>query len=35
VIYWLVNNVLSIAQQMLINRTNTPAMAKAAVTSKG
>ena len=35
VIYWLVNNVLSIAQQMLINRTYAPDMTKTAVTSKG
>jgi YidC/Oxa1 family membrane protein insertase len=35
VIYWLVNNVLSIAQQMIINRTYAPDMAKTAVTSKG
>jgi YidC/Oxa1 family membrane protein insertase len=35
VVYWLVNNVLSIAQQMIINRTYAPDMAKAAVTSKG
>jgi YidC/Oxa1 family membrane protein insertase len=35
VIYWLVNNVLSIAQQMLINRTYAaPDVTKAAVTSK-
>jgi YidC/Oxa1 family membrane protein insertase len=35
VIYWLVNNVLSIAQQMIINRTYAPDMAKTVVTSKG
>jgi YidC/Oxa1 family membrane protein insertase len=35
VIYWLINNVLSIAQQMIINRTYAPDMAKTAVTSKG
>jgi len=35
VIYWLVNNVLSIAQQLLINRTYNPTMAKPAVVSKG
>src|SRR6266446_1731694 len=35
VIYWLVNNVLSIAQQLLINRTYNPNMAKPAVVSKG
>jgi len=35
VIYWLVNNVLSIAQQLLINRTYNPHMAKPAVVSKG
>jgi len=35
VIYWLVNNVLSIAQQMIINRTYAPDVAKSAVTSKG
>jgi YidC/Oxa1 family membrane protein insertase len=35
VIYWLVNNLLSIAQQLFINRTNAPDMAKTAVTSKG
>ncbi len=34
VIYWLVNNVLSIAQQLIINRTYTPNMAKPAVASK-
>src|SRR5712691_573192 len=34
VVYWLVNNVLSIAQQLFINRTYAPDMAKAAVTSK-
>jgi YidC/Oxa1 family membrane protein insertase len=35
VIYWLVNNVLSIAQQMLINRTYaTPDVTKTAVISK-
>ena len=35
VIYWLVNNVLSIAQQMIINRTYAPGMAKPTVVSKG
>jgi YidC/Oxa1 family membrane protein insertase len=35
VIYWLINNVLSIAQQMLINRTYSPDLSKTAVTSKG
>src|SRR5215471_7211105 len=35
VIYWLVNNVLSIAQQMIINRTYAPDVTKTAVTSKG
>jgi YidC/Oxa1 family membrane protein insertase len=35
VLYWLVNNVLSIAQQLLINRTYNPNMAKPAVVSKG
>jgi len=35
VIYWLVNNVLSIAQQLLINRTYNPNMVKPAVVSKG
>ena len=35
VIYWLVNNVLSIAQQMIINRTYAPDMAKTVVISKG
>jgi len=35
VIYWLVNNVLSIAQQLLINRTYNPNMAKPAVVSRG
>ena len=35
VIYWLVNNVLSIAQQMFINRTYAPDMTKTAVISKG
>ena len=35
VIYWLVNNVLSIAQQLFINRTYAPDVAKTAVTSKG
>jgi YidC/Oxa1 family membrane protein insertase len=35
VIYWLVNNVLSIAQQMIINRTYASDAAKPVVTSKG
>ncbi|HEY5868775.1 MAG TPA: membrane protein insertase YidC [Candidatus Tectomicrobia bacterium] len=35
VIYWLINNVLSIAQQMLINRTYSPDITKTAVISKG
>jgi YidC/Oxa1 family membrane protein insertase len=35
VIYWLINNVLSIAQQMIINRTYAPDVTKTAVTSKG
>lgn len=35
VIYWLVNNVLSIAQQMIINRTYASDVTKTAVTSKG
>ena len=35
VVYWLVNNVLSIAQQMIINRTYAPDVTKTAVTSKG
>jgi len=35
VVYWLVNNVLSIAQQLFINRTYAPAMAKTVVPSKG
>jgi len=35
VIYWLVNNVLSIAQQMIINRTYAPVTAKTVVISKG
>ena len=35
VVYWLVNNLLSIAQQLFINRTYAPDMAKTAVTSKG
>jgi YidC/Oxa1 family membrane protein insertase len=35
VIYWLVNNVLSIAQQMIINRTYAPDITKTVVTSKG
>jgi YidC/Oxa1 family membrane protein insertase len=35
VIYWLVNNVLSIAQQLIINRTYAPDVAKTAVVSKG
>jgi YidC/Oxa1 family membrane protein insertase len=35
VLYWLVNNVLSIAQQMIINRTYAPDMAKTVVSSKG
>jgi YidC/Oxa1 family membrane protein insertase len=35
VIYWLVNNVLSIAQQMIINRTYASDVIKTAVTSKG
>ncbi len=35
VIYWLVNNVLSIAQQLFINRTYAPGTAKTVATSKG
>jgi len=35
VVYWLMNNVLSIAQQMIINRTYSPNLAKSAVASKG
>ena len=35
VIYWLVNNLLSIAQQLFINRTHAPGTAKTVVTSKG
>ena len=35
VVYWLVNNVLSIAQQLFINRTYAPDMAKTVVPSKG
>lgn len=35
VIYWLVNNLLSIAQQLLINRTYAPGTATTVVTSKG
>jgi YidC/Oxa1 family membrane protein insertase len=35
VVYWLVNNVLSIAQQMIINRTYAPDVTKTTVTSKG
>jgi YidC/Oxa1 family membrane protein insertase len=35
VIYWLVNNVLSIAQQLMINRPSAPAVAKTEVASKG
>jgi YidC/Oxa1 family membrane protein insertase len=34
VIYWLMNNVLSIAQQMIINRTYRPATAKAEVAGR-
>jgi len=35
VIYWLVNNVLSIAQQLMINRSAAPAVARTEVVSKG
>jgi YidC/Oxa1 family membrane protein insertase len=35
VLYWLVNNVLSIAQQYLVNRGSEPAVAKTEVASKG
>ena len=35
VIYWLVNNVLSIAQQLMINRSSAPAVASTEVASKG
>jgi membrane protein insertase Oxa1/YidC/SpoIIIJ len=35
VIYWLINNVLSIVQQMLINRTYSPDVTKTAAISKG
>ncbi len=35
VIYWLMNNVLSIAQQLMVNRPSAPAVAKTQVASKG
>ncbi len=35
VIYWLMNNVLSIAQQLMINRSSAPAVAKTEVARKG
>jgi len=35
VVYWLMNNVLSIAQQFLVNRAAAPAVAKTEVASKG
>jgi YidC/Oxa1 family membrane protein insertase len=35
VVYWLMNNVLSIAQQLMVNRPSAPAVAKTEVASKG
>ncbi len=34
-VYWLMNNVLSIAQQLMVNRPSAPAVAKTEVASKG
>jgi YidC/Oxa1 family membrane protein insertase len=35
VVYWLVNNVLSIAQQFMVNRAYAPEVAKTEVANKG